>query len=98
MRYGVVPIVRKTGGLADTVEDHNPLINTGTGFVFKDFDSQAMMVAVIRAFENFRQKPVWRSIQKRAMGKDFSWEKSAKEYAHLFTLAHGFKKREIEQE
>jgi len=98
MRYGVVPIVRKTGGLADTVEDHDPVSNSGTGFVFKDFDSQAMMVAITRAFENYRQKSVWRGIERRAMLKDFSWDKSAKEYAHLFTLAHAFRRREIEKE
>lgn len=96
MRYGAIPIVRKTGGLADTVEDNNPLINAGTGFTFNDFDSQAMMLAIARAFENYRQKSVWRNIQKKAMSRDFSWDKSAREYAHIFALASGFRKREIE--
>lgn len=98
MRYGAIPIARKTGGLADTVEDVNPLTVNGTGFVFNNFDSQAMMLAIARAFENYRQKSNWQSIQKRAMSKDFSWDKSAKEYAHLFTLAHAFRKREISKE
>ncbi len=97
MRYGAIPIVRKTGGLADTVDDNNPLIGAGTGFTFKDFDSQAMMLAIARAFENYRQRSVWRGIQRKAMGRDFSWDKSAKEYGHIFVLANGFRKKEIEE-
>ena len=97
MRYGVVPIARRTGGLADTIEDFDPANNTGTGFVFDNFDSQAMMIAIVRALENFKQKQVWRGIQKRAMIKDFSWDKSAEEYAHLFNLAFGFRRRETEK-
>ena len=90
MRYGAVPIVRKTGGLADTVEDH-VFNNPGTGFVFNDFDAQAMMIAIVRAYENFNQKQVWKGIQHRGMKKDFSWDKSAREYAKVATLASGFK-------
>ena len=97
LRYGVTPLVRKTGGLADTVEDWNPIANAGTGFVFKNFDDHAMMIAIIRAYENFQNKAVWRGIQRRGMAKDFSWEKSAREYAHLFTVATGFRKRDIEE-
>lgn len=95
MRFGNVPIVRKTGGLADTVEDYNPLYSSGTGFLFKDFDSNAMMVAIVRAYENFRHKSLWKTIQKRAMGKDFSWDRSAAEYARIFNVASGFRKREL---
>lgn len=97
MRYGGVPIVRATGGLADTVEDHDAQGMTGTGFVFNNFDSQAMVVAIVRAYENFHHKNIWRAIQKRAMTRDFSWDKSAQEYAHLFNLASGFRKKEIEK-
>ncbi len=98
MRYGALPIVRATGGLADTVKDYNARENSGTGFVFKDFDSSAMMVAVVRAFEVFHHQAEWRMIQKRAMAEDFSWDKSARDYAHLFTLANAFRRREIEKE
>lgn len=85
MRYGCVPIVRKTGGLADTVEDYNPETGEGTGFVFENFDSLALIIAVTRAFAAFGSKREWEKIQKRAMKKDFSWEGSAKKYAALFT-------------
>jgi starch synthase len=87
MRMGCVPIVRKTGGLADSVQDYNPDKETGTGFVFEKFDSASLMIALIRAFENFRDKSKWRSLQKRAMEEDFSWKNSAKRYAELFVRA-----------
>jgi starch synthase len=98
LRYGAVPIVRKTGGLADTVEDYSPEKNTGTGFVFQDFDAQSLLVALTRAHEHFRNEEAWRGIQKRGMGKNFSWEKSAREYAHLFTVVTGIRKRETDEE
>ena len=97
MRYGAIPIVRKTGGLADTVKDHAFSSEGGTGFVFKEFDSQAMMIAITRAFENFQSKIMWKSIQKRAMAQDFSWDTSAKEYAHLFDVALARHKRDAEK-
>ncbi|MEK7555127.1 MAG: glycogen/starch synthase [Patescibacteria group bacterium] len=98
MRYGAIPIARSTGGLADTVEDFDPMKGIGTGFTFRDFDAQAMMVAVVRGYENFRNTSVWRNIQRRAMGRDFSWDTSAREYGHLFSLTTGFRKRTVERE
>jgi len=87
MRFGTIPIVRKTGGLSDSVEDYDPDKSTGTGFVFEKFDSSSLMIAFIRAFENFRDKSKWHRLQKRAMDANFSWEKSAKEYVKLFKRA-----------
>lgn len=95
MRYGAVPIVRKTGGLSDTVRDYHEASGNGTGFVFKAFDPLAMMVAVIRACENFHHKELWRGMVRRCMQQDFSWDKSAEEYLHLFHLALGFKRQEL---
>lgn len=91
MRYGAVPIARKTGGLADTVRETN-------GFLFKDFDSLAMMVAITRAYENYRHASIWKLLQKRAMERDFSWNKSAEEYGRLFALALGFRARAVNRE
>ncbi len=94
MRMGCIPIVRKTGGLADSVEDYNPDKQTGTGFVFEKFDSSSLMIALIRAFEDFRDKKKWQGLQKRAMTEDFSWIHSAKKYSELFARAiqiHGKK-------
>ena len=87
MRMGCIPIVRKTGGLADSVEDYNPDKETGTGFVFERFDSSSLMIALIRAFENFRDKKKWQELQKRAMEKDFSWDSSGEKYLELFSRA-----------
>jgi len=87
MRYGAIPIVRKTGGLADSVENYIPGQNQGTGFVFTNFDRYALLIAVIRASEAFRDKKEWTNLIERAMAKDFSWKNSANEYLRLFSLA-----------
>lgn len=87
MRYGSVPIVRKTGGLADSVADFNPRTGEGTGFVFEDFNSLSLAVAIARACEHYRNQPVWKKIQKQAMSANFSWENSAVEYSRIFEIA-----------
>ena len=90
MRYGCVPIVRKTGGLADTVKDYDPDKGIGVGFTFNNFDSMSLVMAVARAYENYRNPEIWRKIQKQGMDKDFSWKNSADEYAKLFLVAKSF--------
>lgn len=87
MRYGVIPIVRKTGGLADSVIDFNPKTGRGTGFTFDHYDSLSLVLTMARACENYRNKTTWRLIQKQAMLQDFSWLKSAQEYAKLISKA-----------
>ncbi|MEO8637475.1 MAG: glycogen/starch synthase [Candidatus Taylorbacteria bacterium] len=87
MHYGAIPIVRKTGGLADTVSDYSPKNAESTGFVFEKFDSSSLLISVVRAYENFQNKKIWRKIQKGAMEKDFSWENSAKKYEKLIEKA-----------
>lgn len=92
MRYGCVPIVRKVGGLADSVDDFTPEKDEGTGFVFEKYDPISLTIAVVRAHELYRQKKEWAKLMKQAMNKDFSWEKSAKEYVKLFEMALRFHK------
>lgn len=87
MRYGCVPIARATGGLADTVEDYNPAKRAGTGFVFNNFDSMSLVIAIARAFEVYHNPKAWQEIQKRAMEKDFSWKHSAADYLKVFEAA-----------
>ncbi len=87
MRYGAVPIVRKTGGLADSVVNYDPKNQTGNGFVFKNFDHQDFYGTVVRALETYNYPEFWRELQKRTMEADFSWGKSAKEYVKLFEKA-----------
>ncbi|MEI6478932.1 MAG: glycogen/starch synthase, partial [bacterium] len=84
MHYGAVPIVRKTGGLADTVVDYTPYNKESNGFVFSKFDSFSMLISVMRAYENFRNKAVWQRLQQAGMRRDFSWDRSAREYEALF--------------
>jgi len=90
MRYGAIPIVRKVGGLADTVEDFDTVKQTGTGFMFNDFDEFSLYGKIIRSIELFKNKPLWRTLQKNAMSADFSWGYSASEYAKLYETTKSF--------
>lgn len=91
MAYGCIPIVRKTGGLADTVEDYDPRQESGTGFVFEEMDASSLLIAITRAYQSFRHQTHWENLQKRAMQKDFSWDNSARQYVELFRKAIGLK-------
>lgn len=90
MRYGALPLVRKTGGLADSVVDYDQAKKAGTGFVFQNFDKYAFFGAFVRALETYKHTSEWSAIQKRAMTTDFSWNKSAKEYIDIFRKAISF--------
>jgi len=87
LRYGTVPIVRRTGGLADTVTEFDPARRSGTGFIFDAFAVEALTDAVRRAAAAYRQPPLWKALVKNAMAEDFSWEASAREYATLYGKA-----------
>jgi starch synthase len=84
MRYGTVPIVHKTGGLADTVTPFNPKTGEGTGFVFDRYESTALSWGVSTAVELFQKKKLWRTIVENAMRQEFSWQHSVKEYMVLY--------------
>jgi starch synthase len=85
MRYGAVPIVRATGGLRDTVRDY--AAGAGTGFVFEQPSVEALAAAIRRAVELHRDPRAWRSLQGRGARRDFSWEKSARQYAAVYRQA-----------
>jgi starch synthase len=84
MRYGCVPIVRKVGGLKDTVTNYNPDTNKGSGFSFDRFDSLELYGAITRALENYKYKDKFREIKIRAMQESNSWEIPAKKYINLY--------------
>ncbi|HNV86228.1 MAG TPA: glycogen synthase GlgA [Candidatus Omnitrophota bacterium] len=84
MRYGTIPLVRETGGLADTVSDFNPKTGKGNGFVFREYTSEKLFKTMERAVELFRKPKVWRQIVENAMQCDFSWNASAKKYVALY--------------
>ncbi len=87
LKYGTVPIVRETGGLADTIENCNPAKNTGTGFVFKNYDSKELLNTIRFAVEVYKNKKVWSGLMTRGMEKDFSWSNSAVKYLELYDKA-----------
>jgi starch synthase len=87
LRYGSVPVARKTGGLADTVADYDHLLSKGTGFLFSDFTPSGFMNAVKRALCVFCDKGRMRKIISEAMKADFSWRKSAEQYVELYKKA-----------
>ncbi len=87
LRYGGAPIVRRTGGLADTVTEFDPARRVGTGFVFDAFTAEALLTAVRRAASTYRQPSVWKALVRNAMTEDFSWDASAREYVTLYRKA-----------
>lgn len=90
MRYGSVPVVRKTGGLADTVQDFDPRRGEGTGFIFSPYDPWALFSALVRALETYKHREVWRKIMRQGMAKDFSWAASAQKYIDLYRRTFDF--------
>jgi starch synthase len=87
LRYGSPPVVRRTGGLADTVVDTSEsslALGTATGFTFVDPTADALRGALSRALLLFGQRQAWRRLQLSGMRADFGWERSAESYASLY--------------
>ncbi len=78
MRYGSIPIVRKTGGLAETVQDKK------TGFVFKDYKKDALFKSLKECLDVYDDRDKWKELIENAMSQDFSWKKSAEKYSKLY--------------
>ncbi len=89
LRYGTVPVVRATGGLDDTIENFDLQLGTGTGFKFQEYSGTALLDAILQALHQYSDDGVWKRIQLNGMAKDFSWNKSAAEYARLYEAATG---------
>ena len=85
MRYGTIPVVRRTGGLADSVQPYNYETGEGTGFGFDNFNAHEMLFTVQAACRLYTQSPAaWENLQRAAMAQDFSWDASAREYRRLY--------------
>ena len=84
MRYGTVPVVRETGGLADTVREFNPATGEGTGFSFKEYEPAHFRAAIDRAIHFWKMPDVWRRIMVNGMTSDFSWSRSARKYMQAY--------------
>jgi starch synthase len=83
MRYGCVPVARATGGLQDTIRDYHGE-REGTGFLFEEASAEALGQALRRTLEVYGDKRRWKGLQRRGMGEDFSWERSALRYLDLY--------------
>jgi len=87
MAYGTVPVVRATGGLGDTVTDAGYNKRDGVGFAFERYTGRAMVEAMERAIKSYETPRRWRTIMRRGMERDFSWERSARAYMKLYRQA-----------
>lgn len=84
LRYGTIPIVRNTGGLADSVQHFDPRSGIGTGCVFNDFDAPAVRWAINTVLDWFADQPSWRRLMQNAMAQDFSWSRQVPLYEALY--------------
>ncbi len=83
-KYGTVPLVHKTGGLADTVDNYSPGTQTGKGFVFKEYSAKGLLKAVKKALKVFEDKKRWEKLISNGMKADFSWDASTRSYVKLY--------------
>jgi starch synthase len=89
LKYGTVPIVRKTGGLADTVIPWNPNTQSGTGFVFEHYTTEGVRWAVEAALDAYQDKQAWHRLMQNGMAQDYSWETQIKKYELLYSRLLG---------
>jgi len=87
LRYGTIPIVRATGGLADTVQEFDPATGRGNGFVFEPYTAEAMCGAIGRALSAYGKKRSWKKLISQVMLADFSWKRAAMKYVEAYRRA-----------
>jgi len=87
LKYGTVPIVRETGGLADTIKQFNFKTKHGNGFVFSGNNAFQLLQAIRIAADTYKNKTVWRRLQANGMKENFSWELSAQKYIEIYNVA-----------
>ena len=87
LRYGTVPVVRATGGLADTVQEFDPVTRAGNGFVFHAYAAEEMVMALRRALAVYAEPALWRALQRNGMAADHGWAAAADRYDRLYEEA-----------
>ncbi len=87
LRYGTIPVVRRTGGLADTIFDYNRQTGQGNGFVFDDYTGPALYEGISRALELWHNPAKWLSLMVKAMATSYSWDIPAKKYERIYSAA-----------
>lgn len=93
LKYGTIPIVRKTGGLADTIVDVDEDPANGNGFVFSAYEPAALVDVVKRAVQAYKDEKIWQKLVKRGMKQDFSWQAAADKYVRLYSRVENTKKK-----
>jgi starch synthase len=89
LKYGTVPVVRATGGLADSVEPYDWRTGEGTGFVFEHYTPEGLAWAIDSALETFKNPAAWLRLQQQGMAKDFSWGRQAERYVEVYARLLG---------
>ncbi len=84
LRYGTIPLVRATGGLADTIQEFNPKNGRGNGFAFEEYSTEALIQTLDRALKVYQNPESWLGLMKNAMASDFSWTASARRYLEIY--------------
>jgi starch synthase len=87
LRYGTLPVVRATGGLADTVQEFDPAAGTGNGIVFTGYSGEELLAAVDRALKLLADPEVHRRALWNGMSADYSWERAARRYVEAYRAA-----------
>ena len=85
LKYGALPVARATGGIYEIIQDYDPTIDRGYGFLCFEHSSEAFWDSIKRARELFRDQPRWQTLMQRAMARTFSWEQSATKYELLYS-------------
>ena len=84
LKYGTVPVVRETGGLADSVRQIDERSMTGDGILFRDFNADGLAWAMNRGLDLYRDRALWHKVIENGMRKDFSWQRQGQRYVELF--------------
>ena len=87
MSYGTVPIVNKTGGLADTIHDFSESNDKGNGFVFDLYKGEQFIDCILRAYNTYNNKPLWDKVVQNSFASQYSWINSVKEYEKIYNVA-----------
>ena len=87
LRYGSVPVVHRTGGLADTVQEYDPATGQGNGFVFTEYTAAAFLAATERALALYTDRAAWARLVRHDLTLDWSWDQSARRYVDLYRQA-----------
>jgi starch synthase len=85
LKYGALPVARATGGIQEIIEDYDPTMDKGYGFLFYEYSSEAFWDAIKRVREIFRDLSLWESLMKRAMDRNFSWDTAAQRYEQVYS-------------